>query len=99
MKQEILDKWIARLRDPSAKKARGQLWNKSGMCCLGHLGDVCGLSKSDMSNGNGESMLHLDMAFLQKVELPTSLSTELADLNDTKAGFPIDEIIKLVPTD
>lgn len=35
--------WVARLRDPDAKKAKGQLREGDGFCCLGHACDVSGL--------------------------------------------------------
>lgn len=41
MKRSIKEKWIARLRDPSARQAEGVLRRAgSAMCCLGHLYDV-----------------------------------------------------------
>lgn len=32
--------WLARLRDPASKQARGQLMTNEGMCCLGHLCEI-----------------------------------------------------------
>ena len=40
MDPEAKAKWLARLRDPSAKQARERLRIDDAMCCLGHFCDV-----------------------------------------------------------
>lgn len=40
MKQEIKDRWVARLRDPDSLQTKGALRRGDGRCCLGILCDI-----------------------------------------------------------
>lgn len=40
MKQEIKDRWVARLRDPLQKQAKGALRRGDARCCLGVLCEI-----------------------------------------------------------
>ena len=95
---ELLDRWLERLRDPKARKARGRLRNKrGGMCCLGHLAD---LVDPDWRVNPWDGSVHhasLNVTLLSKLTRngQTIPQTPLAEANDDDPGFPIHLIERL----
>ena len=93
MKRSLLNKWIARLEDPTTKQGKNMLLKKDGsMCCLGVLCDIVD------PNGWTE-MPDEDWGLLRKffvynkdsnssyLELPKNLADEL---NMFQTGYPIE---------
>jgi len=89
-------RWLKALKSGEYKKARGMLLNsKGGMCCLGvaaHLNgaDLNWLDRSTYTCGVGH---HNYIPFW----IDPGNGADLAILNDTKAGYPIERIEKLMP--
>ena len=95
--------WLARLRDPNAKQARGRLREGDSMCCLGHACDVSGVGewKDDSYSGIADVLPcavsdWLGMDSLRGVfrYLEHGLSSHLADLNDN--GLTLSQIADVI---
>lgn len=90
MDPEAKAKWLAQLRAPDAKQARGSLRTEDGMCCLGHLCQVIA-PESWGVNQRGEvgfAYEHLgrlgfpDAFFLREINLADEASEFLVRCND-----------------
>lgn len=98
MKPELKAKWLEALRSGKYRQGRGALQSYTGtFCCLGVLCDVLDPT-GWASNGGPEAPRmyvyrgderngYLPMLLGEAIELPSSLQSRLANLNDDGQSF------------
>lgn len=87
MDKKLKAKWVKALRSGEIKQGRGALRSEDGsMCCIGVLGQLCGLTDQFLLENSG-AIAGTGFEALER-EITREVVDILVDMNDGKKGMP-----------